>query len=255
MNKGLLGVLAVGTGLIVGVLLMPDDPGPDGPRLDVIEDTGEDGGMPAPLRPLLAVAGVLHVDGEPYVQLRPRVTTNPWELADAGALDFCQPALVACHVRLLDACRGLPDGGERRRYGRVRTKALRCPTPRPDVPDALLMRWPRGAGGAACYDVIGRGCSFVESPGTCTDETLCAESADGTQPAQAALPGCWCRDVEAGNCLRVREDGGLGANIPGGATWDGPTAGAGCVSKPCAGSPGRVARPGRRSATDGPRLE
>lgn len=180
------------------------------------------------LSALLGFAGIVVVGGVGYLIAAP--TGNRAALLDAGITSDCRPAQVDCQVR--NNCRELADGGMRRRYGRVTTKAFVCPGPVNGGPDVLVFRWPKRAR-QACLETYGESpCSFVEPVGTCSDSEVCDEDPSGEQPTKAALERCACRDPLQGDCRARLPDGGT-YSIPLGIMTAAPFVGAGCVRGPC----------------------
>jgi hypothetical protein len=180
------------------------------------------------LLPLLALTGGLTVGGVTYTVLTPRPGVTRAQLLDAGVADICSPVLVTCQVRVAQACRALPDGGQRPLYGTVSTQAMLCPQ------NSLLLRWPK-AGGANCFELTGpsdTACEVV--PNGCADNpALCAEDPTGEQAVRVDVDRCACRNPAAGLCRYPNPDGGTALNVPLGVTWPAPFAGAGCVRKVC----------------------
>lgn len=185
------------------------------------------------LRQLLVPVGAVTLGGVALFLAVPRAGVTRADLVDAGALGMCRVAHLECQVRIATACRTLTDGGTLPRYATLGLPGLYCGGDGGLA--ALILRPPR-AGGASCFEVVGppdTACVLAESPGNCTDSTVCADDG-GTQLGYAAVANrCACWNPDAGVCRVPNDDGGAPVLAPQGSTFGPPFAGAGCVRKVC----------------------
>lgn len=188
---------------------------------------------------LLVATGMGVIGGMTYVFLRPVPGVTLDMLRDGGIEDVCSPVLLECDGRLLDVdwpledggiledvCRGLPDGGLRRRYLTARIGAYLCDKDAGDTRASLIFRWP------ACFRPLSEDFCRVINPDACDDSQACGDDDAGSPNWRAWQQPCACR-TPGTICAVPNPDGGTAINGKLGVTLPPPWGGAGCVPKAC----------------------